>query len=83
MGGPVFPPLLFTLAQTMVETKIMVLSSKEDCMHDFCIPCLTYSRPPLAHVLRETTQASLGQRPVWSLFLSPGSWHTRFCCALS
>ena len=26
-------------------------------------------------------QASLGQSPVGSLFLSPGSWCTRFCCA--
>ena len=27
-------------------------------------------------------QASPGQTPVGSLFLSPGSWCTRFCCAL-
>ena len=26
--------------------------------------------------------ASLGQSPVGSLLLSPGSWCTRFCCAL-
>ena len=27
-------------------------------------------------------QASMGQSPVGSLFLSPGSWYTKFCCAL-
>ena len=28
------------------------------------------------------SQFSLGQSPVGSLFLSPGPWCTRFCCAL-
>ena len=55
------------------------------CMH-CCTPCpRPCSRPPPTHASLETpghSRASLGQSLVGSLLLSPGSWCTRFCCAL-
>ena len=45
-------------------------------------PC---SRPPWTHAFARdsrTPTGKSGQSPVGSLFLSPGSWCTRFCCAL-
>ena len=42
-------------------------------------PC---SRPPPTHAFTRDSQTPTGKSPVGSLFLSPGSWCTRFCCAL-
>ena len=42
-------------------------------------PC---SRPPLTHAFARESRTPTGKPPVGSLFLSPGSWCTRFCCAL-
>ena len=70
----------------MVELmKIMATSLKRS--HD----ALLHSCPDPAAGRRQPTppletprhpQASLGQSLVGSLLLSPGSWCTRFCCAL-
>ena len=61
------------------------LPQKTPCMH-----CYTLAPDPAAGQRRPTPrlgtpghpQASLGQSPVGSLLLFPGSWCTRFCCAL-
>ena len=42
-------------------------------------PC---TRPPLTHAFTRDSQTPTDKSPVGSLFLSPGSWCTRFCCAL-
>ena len=76
--------LLFTWGQTMVEVmKIMVTSFKRShsmyCYTQCPQPC---SRPPPTNTSAGdswTLRASLGQSLVGSLFLSPGSWCTRFC----
>ena len=79
--------LLFIWGQTMVEVmKIMVTSLKRS---HTCTAILTAPNPASGHhqptLPLETPrhpQASPGQSPVESLFLSPGCWCTRFCCAL-
>ena len=46
-------------------------------------PCpQTWSRPPPTQVFVGNSGTLTGKSPVGSLFLSPGSWCTRFCCAL-
>ena len=86
-GWSCVPSLLFTWGQTMVEVmKIMVTSFKRS---HACTATLSAPNPAAGHH-RPTppletpghSQASLGQSPVGSLLLSPGSWCTRFCCAL-
>ena len=42
-------------------------------------PC---SRPPWTHAFARDSWTPTGKSPMGSLFLSPGSWCTRFCCAL-
>ena len=42
-------------------------------------PC---SRPPPTHTFAGDFQTPTGKSPVESLFLSPGSWCTGFCCTL-
>ena len=42
----------------------------------------TWSRPPPTQVFVGNSGTLTGKSPVGSLFLSPGSWCTRFCCAL-
>ena len=42
-------------------------------------PC---SRPPPTHASARDSQTPAGKSPVGSLLLSPGSWCTKFCCAL-
>ena len=86
-GWSCIPSLLFTWGQTMVEVmKIMVSSLKRShaCTATVHVPNpVAGNHQPMP--LPETPkfpQASLGQSPVGSLFLSPGSWCTRFCCAL-
>ena len=66
--------------------KIMVTSCKRP---HACTATVHAPNPAAGHHLStpplETPkhpQASLGKSPVESLFLSPGSWCTRFCCAL-
>ena len=76
--------LLFTWGQTMVEVmKIMVTSLKKS---HACTATISAPNPAAGHH-RPTppldtpghSWASLGQSPVGSLLLSPGSWCTRFC----
>ena len=46
-------------------------------------PCpQTWSRPPPTQVFIGNSWTLTGKSPVGSLFLSPGSWCARFCCAL-
>ena len=79
-------PSLFTWGQTMVEVmKTMVTS----LTRSHVLLTLSAPSPAAGHhrpaPLPETPghpQASPGQSPVGSLLLSPGSWCTRFCCAL-
>ena len=86
MAGAVFPPC-YTWGQTMVEVmKIMVTSLKRShaCTATVHAPnpvAGTHQPTPLPETPK-FPQASLGQSPVGSLFLSPGSWCTRFCCVL-
>ena len=65
--------------------KIMVTSIKRShaCTATVCPnPAAGHHRPTPSPETPGHPQASLGQTPVGSLFLSPGSWCTRFCCAL-
>ena len=39
-------------------------------------------RPPLTQAFTRDFQTPTGKSPVGSLFLTPGSWCTKFCCAL-
>ena len=84
-GWSCVPSLLFTWGQTMVEVmKIMVTSLKRS---HACTATVRALNPAVGHhqSMPETPrhqQASLGQSLVGSLLLSPGSWCTRFCCAL-
>ena len=58
------------------------LLQKIPCMHCYS-PCpQPCSRPPPINAFAGGSQTLTGKSPVWSLFLSPGSWCTRFCCAL-
>ena len=41
-----------------------------------------HSRPPLTQAFTGDSQTPTGMSPGGSLFLCPGSWCTRFCCAL-
>ena len=80
-------PLLLTWEQSMVEVmKIMVTSLKGS--HE-CTATVRAPNPAAGHHQPMPTsetpghpQASLGQSPVGSLFLSPGSWCAKFCGAL-
>ena len=48
-----------------------------------CSPCpQPCSRPPWTHAFTRDSRTPTDKSPVGSLFLSPGSWCTRFCCAL-
>ena len=87
-GRGCIPSLLLDLHQTLVEVmKIMVTSFKRS--HS-CTAALSASNPAAGHCwstpLPETprhSQACLGQFPVGSLLLSPGSWCAQgFICAL-
>ena len=86
-GWSCIPSLLFTLGQTMVEVMKIIVSSLK---RSHACTATVHAPNPVAGnhqpmPLPETPkfpQASLGQSPVGSLFLSPGSWCTRFCCAL-
>ena len=58
------------------------LPQKIPCLycHSLCPqPC---SRPPPTHAFAGGSWTPIGKSPVGSLFLSPGSWCTRFCCML-
>ena len=58
------------------------LPQKIPCMYCYS-PCpQPCTRPPLTHAFTRASQTPTGKSPVGSLFLSPGSWCTRFCCAL-
>ena len=86
-GWSCVPSLLFTWGQTMVQVmKIMVTSLERS---QACTAALSAPSPAAGHH-RPTPpletpghpQASPLQSPVGSLLFSPGSWCTRFCCAL-
>ena len=69
----------------MVEVmKKMVTSLKRShsCTVHAPNPAAGHHRPMPLLETPGHPQASPGQSPVVSLFLSPGSWCTRFCCAL-
>ena len=86
-GWSCVPSLLFTWGKTMVEVmKIMVTSLERShaCAATLSAlnPAAGHHQPtPLPEIPRHP-QASPGQSLVGSLLLSPGSWCTRFCCAL-
>ena len=86
MDRALFPPCYLIWGQTRVEVMIMVTSFKRS---HACTATLGAPNPAAGHHwptrLPETPghpQASLGQSLVGPLLLSPGSWCTRFCCAL-
>ena len=86
-GWSCVPSLLFTWGQTMVEVmKITVTTLKRSnaCTARVHAPNLAagHHRPTPPPETPRYPHTSLGQSPVGSLFLSPGSWCTRFCCAL-
>ena len=79
--------LLFTWGQTMVEVmKIMLTSLKRPHACTAGVhapnPAAGHHQPTPSLETPGHPQASPGQSPVGSLLLSPGSWCTRFCCAL-
>ena len=82
-GWSCVPSLLFTWGQTIVEIidnddrpqKIPYMYCYSLCPQ----PC---SRPPATHAFFGVSRTLTGKSPVGSPFLSPGSWCTRFCCAL-
>ena len=58
------------------------LPQKIPCMYCYS-PCpQPCSRPPPMHTFARGSRTPTGKFPVGSLFLSPGSWCTRFCYAL-
>ena len=83
MSGAVFPPCLLlgpnygggNEDNGNIPQKIPGLYCHSPCPQ----PC---SRPPLTHAFARESRTPTGKPPVGSLFLSPGSWCTRFCCAL-
>ena len=88
MGRAVSHPCCLTWGQHMVQVmKITVTSFKRSCA---CTATLSAPKPAAGHrwpVPSQATpghsRASLGQSPVGSLLLSPGSWCTQgFVCAL-
>ena len=86
-GWSCVPSLLFTWGQTMVEVmKITVTTLKRShaCTARVHAPNLAagHHRPTPPPETPGHPHTSLGQSPVGSLFLSPGFWCTRFCCAL-
>ena len=85
-GWSCVPSLLFTWSQTMVELmKIMATSLKRShdaLLHSCPDPAAGRRRPTPPLETPGHSQVSLGQSLVGSLLLSPGSWCTRFCCAL-
>ena len=72
--------------QTMVKVMTIMVTSlkKVPCMYCYSQCLIPYSHhwPMPLLVTPRHPQTSLGQSPVGSLLLSPGSWCTRFCCAL-
>ena len=52
------------------------------CMHCYSLCPQPCSRPPLTYAFAGGSPTPAGKSPVGSLLLSPGSWCTRFCCAL-
>ena len=82
-GWGYVPSLLFTWGQTMVEVMKILTSLKRSQACTATVrapqPC---SRPPLTHAFAGDPGHPPGKSPVKSLFLSPGSWCTKFCCAI-
>ena len=63
-------------------TSMWDLPQKIPCMYCYS-PCpQPCSRPPPIHAFTGDSWTLTGKTPVGSLSLSPGSWCTRFCCAL-
>ena len=58
------------------------LPQKIPCMYCYSPCSQPCSRPPLTHDFTRDSQTPTGKSPVGSLFLSPGSWCIRICCAL-
>ena len=58
------------------------LSPKIPDMYCYSLSPQFFSRPPLTQAFTGDFQTPIGKSPVGSLFLSPGSWCTKFCCAL-
>ena len=82
MGGAVFPPYLPGPNYGGGSEDNGDLLQKIPCMHCYS-PCpQPCSRPPPINAFARGSQTLTGKSPVWSLFLSPGSWCTRFCGAL-
>ena len=58
------------------------LPQKIPCMYCYSLCPQPCSRPTLTHAFTGDSWTHTGKSPVGSLFLSPGSWCTRFCWAL-
>ena len=87
VGCSCVPSLLFTLGQTMVEVmRIMVTSFKRSHAHTATLsvpdPAAGHRWPTPPLETPRHPQASPGQSPMGSRLFSPGSWCTRFYCAL-
>ena len=87
-GWRCLPSLIFTWGQTKVEVmKIMMTSLKRSHACTARVPVFNHVaglHQPTPSAARDSLHswASPGQSPVVSLFLSPGSWYTNYCCAL-
>ena len=89
-GRGCVPTLLFDLRQNQVGVmKIMVTSFKTSCAHTIAFstfdPAAGHCLPKPLPETPGQLQGSLGQSPVRSLFLSPGSWCAKvlFVCSKS
>ena len=89
-GRGCVPTLVFDLRQNKVGVmKIMVTSFKRSCAHSVAFstfdPAAGHCLPKPLPATPGQLQGSLGQSPVRSLFLSPGSWCAKvlFVCSKS
>ena len=82
MAGTVFPPCCLTWDQTMVEVMKKMATSSHTATLGAPDPAAGHRPMPLPETPGHS-RASLGQSPVGSLLLSPGSWFAQsFVCAL-
>ena len=83
MGGAVFPPCYLTRGQTTVEVmEIMATSFRGSHAGTAARSARTLQQVTPPPGAPGHSRAIPGQSPVGPLLLSPGSWCTRFVCAL-
>ena len=83
MGGAMFPPCYLPGPNHGGGNEDNAdLPQKIPCMYCYSLRPQPCSRPPPTHAFARGSWTPIGKSPVGSLFLSPGSWCTRFCWTL-